>query len=113
MSPQCINVAILECDRSLDHDRSRYGGYGGLVKSWLDSHDFFRSNTSITIWDVCEEREYPKPGQYDVLFITGSGIHHLFPFITAHELTVRDSDICRERRALGGDTFTVFERCCK
>lgn len=83
------------------------------MKSWLDSHDFFRSNTSITVWDVCEEREYPKPGQYDVLFITGSGIHLRFTFIRASELTARDSELCREQRALGGNTFAVFECCCK
>lgn len=68
-----LRLAILECDHSLDPDGSLYGGYGGLIRSWLQTHEAFRSsNVECTIWDVEIAQTYPAPGAFDAVVITGS-----------------------------------------
>ncbi|PSK33939.1 hypothetical protein B9Z65_8265 [Elsinoe australis] len=68
-----FRLAILECDHSLDPDGSLYGGYGGLIRSWLQRHEAFSgSNVECTIWDVETAQTYPAPGTFDAVVITGS-----------------------------------------
>ncbi|KAF5592501.1 GMP synthase [Fusarium pseudocircinatum] len=51
---------------------SKWGGYGPLVSKWLRSNDRLQERAQIRVWDVKNAMDYPKPGDYDVLIITGA-----------------------------------------
>lgn len=69
---QRTRIAIFECDDTLDPDRSAYGGYGGLVSAWLNSHPRLQEQAEVRVWDTKHAMQYPEPEEYDVILITGA-----------------------------------------
>ncbi|KAF5640791.1 GMP synthase [Fusarium sp. NRRL 52700] len=67
-----VTISILECDNHIDPDRSKWGGYGTLVSKWLSSDHRLQEQAQIRVWDVKNAMDYPKPGDYDVIVITGA-----------------------------------------
>jgi hypothetical protein len=67
-----VMISVLECDNHIDPDRSKWGGYGPLVSKWLRSNDRLQERAQIRVWDVKNAMDYPEPGDYDVLIITGA-----------------------------------------
>ncbi|CVL08554.1 related to GMP synthase [Fusarium mangiferae] len=67
-----VMISVLECDNHIDPDRSKWGGYGPLVSKWLRSDHRLRERAQIRVWDVKNTMDYPKPGDYDVIIITGA-----------------------------------------
>ncbi|KAB8278286.1 Aldehyde/histidinol dehydrogenase [Aspergillus minisclerotigenes] len=71
-----IRVAILETDTPIDPILARYGTYGAIFNRWLNTglQGLTVTDTEIqtTIWDVVNKSEYPKPGDFDALLMTGS-----------------------------------------
>nr|RBQ95146.1 hypothetical protein FVER53263_05788 [Fusarium verticillioides] len=67
-----VMISVLECDNHIDPDRSKWGGYGPLVSKWLRSNDRLQELAQIRVWDVKNAMDYPEPGDYDVLIITGA-----------------------------------------
>ncbi|KAH8672283.1 class I glutamine amidotransferase-like protein [Ilyonectria robusta] len=72
---QRTRIAIFECDDTLDPDRSAYGGYGGLVSAWLNSHPRLQEQAEVRVWDTKHAMQYPEPEEYDVILITGAPTH--------------------------------------
>lgn len=64
-------VAVLECEHSLDPDGRLYGGYGGLIASWLRENGDIESNTEIFVLDAVDSSQYLHE-EFDVVVISGS-----------------------------------------
>ncbi|CAG9981833.1 unnamed protein product, partial [Clonostachys byssicola] len=68
-------IGIFECDDTLDPDKSKYGGYGGLISTWLKSNTRLQEESEIRVWDTKNKMEYPKSDECDVILITGAPTH--------------------------------------
>lgn len=65
-------TAIFECDDTLDPDKSRHVGYGGLISTWLMSNPRLRDHAQIRVWDTKTAMQNPEPYEYDVILTNGA-----------------------------------------
>jgi hypothetical protein len=70
-----LRVAVLECDTPIDPVRERYGSYGNLFQTLLETG--FETlgaavELDVTKWDAVAASRFPDPEETDALVLTGS-----------------------------------------
>lgn len=78
-----LRIAVLECDTPPDNANAKYGGYGGVFKTLLNSSLKELQNPDlsdpesvldISSFDVVTAQEYPDLNGVDALLLTGSSM---------------------------------------
>ena len=77
MAARPLRIAILENDTPLEGTRAKYGGYGGVFKTLLNSAaadlpGFSPDNLVLSTYDVVTKQEYPSLDDVDAILLSGS-----------------------------------------
>jgi hypothetical protein len=74
-----LRIAILEADTPPDDIVARYGKYGKVFRTLLETAadelgepDFSKDNLELSAYDVVAEQKYPELDSVDAVLISGS-----------------------------------------
>ena len=109
-----LRIAILKADTPIPPVDDKYGGYGGMYKTWLRAAQKKSRNDAeleFTDWDVVDDQAYPKLEDVDVVVITGSSMS-VGPFIEpqAVEEVVRSAISMKMQSDAKGCKFGRIQR---
>jgi hypothetical protein len=83
-----IRIAILECDTPTPQTQAKYGGYGGVFKTLLDtgaeSIGFPSEKLKLSYFDVVGEQAYPNLDQVDAVLLSGSSTYTIITSTCLH-----------------------------